>query len=93
MDPGSGIGRQLSLAYVRAGVNNITLGDINLKGLQETADLIKADFPNAGVLQVSVDVTDEKSVDEMVDRAVQNFGTLECGMLLPKPIYFFNITH
>ena len=78
-DTGSGIGRQLSLAYVRAGVQNITLGDVNPDGLLETERLIKEEFPNAGTLKVTVDVTDEKSVNALVDAAVQAFGTLECG--------------
>lgn len=82
MHAGSGIGRQLSLAYVRAGINNITLGDINVNGLQETEDLIKAEFPAAGVLRVLVDVTDEDSVNEMVTQAIQQFGSLECGNVL-----------
>lgn len=84
---GSGIGRQLSLAYVRAGVQNVTIGDINPQGLSETADLIKAEFPKAGVLQVEVDVTDEDSVNAMVDKAIEAFGSLECGRCLPMLSY------
>ena len=76
---GSGIGRQLSLAYVKAGIQNITLADINPAGIEETAKLINARFPAAGILQVTVDVTDESSVNGMVEQAVEAFGTLECG--------------
>ena len=79
VDTGSGIGRQLSLAYVRAGVQNITLADINPDGVAETERMIKEEFPHAGTLKVTVDVTDEKSVNAMVESAAQAFGTLECG--------------
>lgn len=45
----------------------------------ETARLIHTEFPDAKVLSVTLDVTDEKSVNDMVDQAVQAFGTLDCG--------------
>jgi len=76
---GSGIGRQLSLAYVRAGIQGITLADLNKDGVAETARLIQNEFPNVKILPVIIDVTDEKSVNEMVDQAVQAFGTLDCA--------------
>ena len=64
---------------MRAGIENITLGDINPKGTTETAKLIKKEFPDAGILEVKVDVTDEASVTSMVEKAIAAFGTLECG--------------
>ncbi|KLO99428.1 dehydrogenase [Fusarium fujikuroi] len=76
---GSGIGRQLSLAYVRAGIQGITLADLNKDALSETARLIQAQYPDVKVLPIVVDVTDEKSVNAMVDQAVQTFGTLDCA--------------
>lgn len=78
-DVGSGIGRQLSIAYARAGCQNITLADINPKGAMQTAKLIKAEFPDVGLLEVVVDVTDEASVYAMVAKAIEKFGSLECG--------------
>ncbi|KAF5710202.1 dehydrogenase [Fusarium mundagurra] len=74
---GSGIGRQLSLAYVRAGVRGITLADVNKDGVLETGKLIQAEFPDAKVLSLVVDVTNETSVNDMVDQAVKTFGTLD----------------
>ncbi|KAF5617278.1 dehydrogenase [Fusarium tjaetaba] len=74
---GSGIGRQLSLAYVRAGVKGITLADVNKDGVLETAKLIQAEFPDVKVLPLVVDVTNETSVNDMVDQAVKTFGTLD----------------
>ncbi|KAF5628926.1 dehydrogenase [Fusarium sp. NRRL 52700] len=81
---GAGIGRQLSLAYIRAGIKAITLADLNKDGVLETSRLIKAEFPDAKVLPLVVDVTDEKSVNDMVDQAVQAFGTLDCGKTCSK---------
>ncbi|KAF9771418.1 hypothetical protein IL306_010942 [Fusarium sp. DS 682] len=78
-DSGSGIGRQLSLAYVRAGIQGITLADLNKDAVFETARLIQAEYPDARVLPIVVDVTDERSVNAMVDQAVQAFGTLDCA--------------
>ncbi|KAK4553514.1 hypothetical protein LTR86_009310 [Recurvomyces mirabilis] len=76
---GSGIGRQLSVAYVRAGIQGITLADISEDGISETSRLIEAVSPGVKVLQVVVDVTDEDSVNEMVEKAMQSFGTLDCA--------------
>jgi NAD(P)-dependent dehydrogenase (short-subunit alcohol dehydrogenase family) len=56
------------------------LADINPKGAAQTAKLIKAEFPDVGILEVVVDVTDENSVYAMVDEHVDKFGTLDCGM-------------
>lgn len=52
-------------------------------GLAETARQIEAQSPSAKVLSIVVDVTDEQSVQDMVERAVQEFGTLECGKSYP----------
>lgn len=78
---GSGIGRQLSIAFVRAGITGITLADLSADGLAETVRLIQADFPSVNVLPLVVDVTDERSVEDMVSKAVETFGSLECGKL------------
>ena len=84
-DAGSGIGRQLSLAYVRAGIQGITLADLSKDGITETARMILEEFPDAKVLPVVVDVTDEASVNATVDQAVQEFGTLDCGETIRHP--------
>ena len=81
---GSGIGRQVSIAYARAGVQGITLADLNKDGTAETERLILEDFPNVKLLSVILDVTDEKSVNKMVDDAVEKFGTLDYGKTIPQ---------
>lgn len=76
---GSGIGRQLSLAYARAGAKGITLADMDKQGIAETERLIHTEFPDVKILSVIIDVTDETSVISMVDQAVAEFGTLDYG--------------
>ena len=69
----------MSLAYVRAGIQGITLADLNPRALEETAKLITAEYPHVGINQVVADVTDETSVNNMLDSAIKVFGTLECA--------------
>ncbi|KAF2481577.1 hypothetical protein BDY17DRAFT_191053 [Neohortaea acidophila] len=52
---------------------------MNAAGLAETAKLIKAQSPHVGTLEVVVNVTEEQSVNQMVDQAVAAFGTLDCA--------------
>ena len=56
---------------------------MNKDAVAETAKMIHADFPNVKCLPIVIDVTDEKSVNAMVDQAVQEFGTLDCGETAP----------
>jgi NAD(P)-dependent dehydrogenase (short-subunit alcohol dehydrogenase family) len=76
---GSGIGRELAIAFVRAGIQNIALADIDLEGVAETARLVEAAAPKTKVLQISVNVTDEAAVNAMVNKTVSSFGGLDCG--------------
>jgi NADP-dependent 3-hydroxy acid dehydrogenase YdfG len=50
----------------------------------ETERLIKSEFPNVKILAVIIDVTDEKSVNAMVDQAVNQFRTLDYGETTPR---------
>jgi NAD(P)-dependent dehydrogenase (short-subunit alcohol dehydrogenase family) len=52
---------------------------MNKDGVAETVRLIQAEHPHVKVLPVVMDVTDEASVNAMVDEAVKAFGTLDCG--------------
>lgn len=52
---------------------------MNEDGIAETERLINAEMPSVKYLPIVIDVTDEASVNRMVDRAVQEFGTLDCG--------------
>ncbi|EME43715.1 hypothetical protein DOTSEDRAFT_151194 [Dothistroma septosporum NZE10] len=73
------MGRQVALAYARAGITGLTLGDLSEKGIAETQRLLEAEFPHVKTLAVVLDVTDEQMVNDMVDQAVHTFGTLDCA--------------
>lgn len=47
--------------------------------MAETEKQIKAEFPNVKLLSVVVNVTEEESVNSMVEKAVQEFGSLDYG--------------
>ena len=55
------------------------VADINIQGVQETAEKSKqhATHPKYRALSVMVDVTDPASVQEMVDAAVKEFGRID----------------
>ncbi|KAF2022447.1 hypothetical protein EK21DRAFT_119777 [Setomelanomma holmii] len=71
------MGRQLSLAYARAGCQNVTVVDLNSDNLAETVRLLQTEFPKVGVLPLVVNVANESAVNEMVEKAVREFGTLD----------------
>ncbi|KAI3039735.1 hypothetical protein CBS147353_11896 [Aspergillus niger] len=71
----SGIGKDVCFALAEAGVEAILLADLNLPTdltLQECQ--MFASHSNFRALSVMVDVTDEASVDNMVQRAVSELG-------------------
>ncbi|KAJ5717727.1 hypothetical protein N7488_003373 [Penicillium malachiteum] len=74
---GSGIGRQLCLAYAQAGCKAIALADINIKGIQETISLIQAQEKDVQTLAIEVNVADATSVRNMISRTVESFGRLD----------------
>ncbi|KAH8800481.1 oxidoreductase UcpA [Xylogone sp. PMI_703] len=74
---GSGIGRATAQSYARAGCSNLSIADLNASGLRETAGLIKDEFPNVKILEISTDVSDPASVTLMVDQTVKTFGGLD----------------
>jgi len=57
----------------------VLLADINVQGVQETAEKSKhhATHPDYRALGVRVDVTDPASVQDMVDVAVKEFGRID----------------
>jgi len=76
---GSGIGRQLSLAYARAGCQALSLADINIKGVLETIELIKSEVYNVKTLALEANTADVESVKKMVAQTVEAFGSLDYG--------------
>lgn len=67
----TGIGRAIALAAARLGAN-LTLGDIALPELAETADAARA--LGVRVLAQACDVTDSRSVDALAQTARDGFG-------------------
>jgi NAD(P)-dependent dehydrogenase (short-subunit alcohol dehydrogenase family) len=71
---GSGIGRAVALAFLRAGYG-VVLAGRRIDALRETAKLAGPD--ETQVLAVSVDVTDRSSVRVLFDKTEQHFGRLD----------------
>src|SRR6476659_5674933 len=71
----SGIGREVArlLSNAKAGV---TCADLQVKGAQATADLIKASGGNA--IALSLDVADSASVKAAMVEAEKNLGPIDC---------------
>ncbi|PWY72570.1 NAD(P)-binding protein [Aspergillus eucalypticola CBS 122712] len=76
---GSGIGRQLCLAYAQAGCRAIALADINIEGVNETISLIQAQGYPVETLALETDVTLVTSVQSMVSETVKSFGRIDYG--------------
>jgi NAD(P)-dependent dehydrogenase (short-subunit alcohol dehydrogenase family) len=72
----SGIGRATALAFAREGAW-VAAADLALEGAKETLGLIEAAGGQGVALQV--EVTDEASVQAMVQGAVAAFGGLDCA--------------
>jgi len=83
----SGIGRETAKLYAKEGCKRLTIADLNEAGLEETKRLIEAENPDADVRIAVCNVTDEASVQSMVDGTVAQFGRVDycanvAGMIL-----------
>ena len=72
----SGIGRATSLTMAREGAI-VVVSDLSVEGGEETVTLI-GDKSRATFIHA--DVTDASSVDALVTRTVEMFGTLDCAV-------------
>merc|ERR1711872_836075 len=70
---GSGIGRATAIKFSKAGYK-CAVADINKDGAEQT---IK-ELNNAGIA-IEVDVTDARSVEEMINTTVQTYGRIDCA--------------
>ncbi|MEM9081050.1 MAG: glucose 1-dehydrogenase [Verrucomicrobiota bacterium] len=70
----SGIGKAAALAFADAGANVVVAGRRHQEG-QAVAEEIRA--KGAGALFVATDVTDEGSVQNLVEQAVSEFGSID----------------
>jgi len=73
----SGIGRETAIIYAKEGCKKITISDRNLDGLYETQRLIESHSKDATVRIAQCDLTDEASVQRVVDGTVEQFGRLD----------------
>lgn len=72
----TGIGRATSIAFVHHGIRKIALLDINPSSIKETKGLLLNANAKVEVLELPVDVTNEKAVVEAVQKVVDTFGQL-----------------
>lgn len=88
----SGIGRATALAFAKEGCLSIAIADMNDQKLREVEDAILKTSPNAHVLAVALDVSDEEAVNSFVERVKQTFSRLDycCNI---AGIYEMGSTH
>ena len=83
-----GLGKAICLRLAREGAH-VVVADLNLEGAERVTDDIMAQTDRRAI-SVEVDVTDEAQVVTMVDRTVQEFGSLDilvsnAGILIAGP--------
>ncbi|KAL3481535.1 NAD(P)-binding protein [Aspergillus californicus] len=74
---GSGIGRQICIAYARAGCRAIALADITIEGMNGTISAIQAQGYQVQTLAVKANVTDVISVRNMISETTKAFGGID----------------
>ena len=88
----SGIGLGISKGLAAEGAN-LVIADLNLEDAQKAADVITQSGGNA--IAAHVDVTKRASVAAGIERAVQEFGKLDCyfnNAGFNKPMKFLDVT-
>jgi NAD(P)-dependent dehydrogenase (short-subunit alcohol dehydrogenase family) len=70
----SGIGRATALIFAREGAN-VVCADLNEAGARQTAAAVNAKGSQA--LAIKVDVTSRGEVNDMIERAIAAFGTVQ----------------
>ena len=83
----TGIGRQTAILYAKEGCKRISIADLNLTGLEETESIIQSTCQGVTVRSQVCDVTNETSVQKMVESTVEQFGRVDyccnvAGMVL-----------
>lgn len=73
---GSGLGQASALQVAKEGAK-LALVDLNPASLEETKSKVLDVAPNAEVLLVTANVTDEKAVKNYVNETVKRFGKIE----------------
>lgn len=73
---GSGLGQASALQMAEEGAN-LALVDLNASSLEETKSKVLEVAPNAEVLLITADVSDEKAVENYVNETVGKFGKID----------------
>ena len=88
---GSGIGRQIAMAYAREGAR-VAVSDIDAGAAGRTVDTIAGTGGEA--IAITMDVTDERAVDDGVAKTVERFGRIDtmvanAGIQIVHPVEDF----
>ncbi len=73
---GSGLGRASALQAAREGAK-LSLVDLNSNSLEETKKMILETAPEAEVLVITADVSNEQSVKHYVDKTMEKYGRID----------------
>eukprot|EP00818_Percolomonas_sp_WS_P002613 CAMPEP_0117444434 /NCGR_PEP_ID=MMETSP0759-20121206/5239_1 /TAXON_ID=63605 /ORGANISM="Percolomonas cosmopolitus, Strain WS" /LENGTH=258 /DNA_ID=CAMNT_0005236501 /DNA_START=156 /DNA_END=932 /DNA_ORIENTATION=+ len=73
---GSGLGRAIAMKYASEGAYVVSC-DLNPDSAMETINLIRKDYPDAKVLSLNFDVTDETAVETNIAQAAEKFGRID----------------
>lgn len=73
---GSGLGQAAALQIARDG-GKVSLVDLSIDGLENTKELIQKELPEAEVLLITADVSDEDAVQKFVNDTVNTFGSID----------------
>lgn len=71
---GAGIGKAITLLYAKEGAK-VVLADMNMEAAEQTAQEIKDNGGDA--IAVKTNVTVEEDVQNMIDKAVETYGTVD----------------
>ncbi|KAF2439287.1 short-chain dehydrogenase/reductase SDR [Karstenula rhodostoma CBS 690.94] len=95
---GSGIGREVAIAYAAYGARALITADLNYSSAENTARESEklATNPSFRTLALAVDVSDPSSVNSMVETAVKEFGRIDysinsAGIGVQKPASIQNV--
>lgn len=73
---GSGLGRATAIRVASEGAK-LSLVDLSPEGLEETKRAVLEASPEAQVLTITADVTDEEQVDSFITKTVNEFTTID----------------